>query len=222
MNAIAPSATGKQRLGIWITLIVMLLIVLGLFGGSMVYTLVSKPDLRAELEQRGALYFQTPRPIPEVALVNHLGEPFSSTQFKDQWHLINFGFTHCPDICPTNMMDMATIYTNLEAEGLADALQMWMITVDPPRDTPETLADYVPFFHPEFIGLTGEVTEIRVLATQLNTVFFQESDDPAYTVAHSDNMAIINPQGEYVALLRPPHQPEQMTEVLSLLMRYSN
>ncbi|MCH8529971.1 MAG: SCO family protein [Saccharospirillum sp.] len=222
MNAIASTATSRQRLGIWLTLAAMLLLVAGLFGGSMLFTLLSKPDLRAELEQRSALYFQTPRAIPEVALVNHHGEAFLSSSFKDQWHLINFGFTFCPDICPTNMMDMTTIYNNLADEGLSDNIQMWMITVDPPRDTPEILAEYVPFFHPEFIGLTGDVTEIRVLAQQLNTVFFQESDDPSYNVAHSDNMAIINPQGEYVALLRPPHNPQQMTEVLSLLMRYSN
>lgn len=222
MSSTAPAATSKQRLGIWITLAVMLLIVVSLFGGSMIYTMVSRPDLGSELEQRSALYFQTPRNVPEVALVNHHGEGFLSSDFKGQWHLINFGYSYCPDICPTNMMDMATIYDNLAEEGLAENIQMWMITVDPPRDTPEKLADYVPFFHPEFIGLTGEVTEIRVLAQQLNTVFFQESEDPAYTVAHSDNMAIINPQGEYVALLRPPHEPDQMTEVLSLLMRFSD
>lgn len=214
--------TRQQQQRILITVLALLGVVLALFVGVMIRTVVATPDVKAELEARSALYFDSPRTVPAVDLINHQGETFNTADLDGRWHLINFGYTHCPDICPTNMMDMAKANEQLAAEGLNDQVQMWMISVDPARDTPEKLADYVPFYDDSFIGLTGDVDNIQPLAQQLNTVFYTEGegkDDEAYTVAHSDNLAIINPDGEYVALLRPPHRPKQIAEVLMLLIR---
>lgn len=221
----ATDPTPRQRRNILITVLVLVGVVLALFVGAMLRTVLASPDLKTELESRSALYFETPRSVPAVELVDHRGETFDTGDFGERWHLINFGYTHCPDICPTNMMDMAKANEQLAADGLADRVQMWMITVDPARDTPEKLADYVPFFDDSFIGLTGDVDTLQPLAQQLNTVFYSEGGgdvNEAYTVAHSDNMAILNPDGEYVALLRPPHRPQQIAEVLTLLIRHAD
>jgi len=221
----ATDPTRQQQRRILITVVALIGIVLALFVGVMVRTVLAAPDLKAELETRSALYFDPPRSVPAVDLVNHHGDAFNTGSFGDRWQLINFGYTHCPDICPTNMMDMAKANEQLAAEGLANQVQMWMITVDPARDTPEKLADYVSFFDDSFIGLTGEIDELQPFAQQLNTVFYSEGrgdENEAYTVAHSDNIAIINPDGEYVALLRPPHRPKQIAEVLSLLIQYAD
>lgn len=224
MTLSATETKPKQNRNILLTVAALFGVVALLFGGVMLRSLLASPDLAAELEGRNALYFKTPRPVPAVDLTNHRGEAFNTAGFTEQWHLINFGYTFCPDICPTNMVDMATAYRTLEQEGLSDQIQMWMITVDPKRDTVEALSGYVPFYHPEFIGLTGEESALQPLAQQLNTVFYLEGEagdgGESYTVAHSDNLAIINPKGEYVALLRPPHRPQQMSEVLSLLVQY--
>lgn len=218
------SVTEARKGRILITVIALVGVVLALFVGVMLRTILAEPDLKAELEARSALYFDPPRAVPVVDLVNHHGESFNTGDFGSQWQLINFGYTYCPDICPTNMMDMAKAREQLVADGLADRVQMWMITVDPARDTPEKLADYVPFFDDSFIGLTGEEASLQPLAQQLNTVFYAENsgDEEVYTVAHSDNMAILNPQGQYVALLRPPHRPKQIAEVLTLLIQYGD
>lgn len=218
------SVTEARKGRILITVIALVGVVLALFIGVMLRTILAEPDLKAELEARSALYFDPPRAVSAVDLVNHHGDSFNTGDFGNQWQLINFGYTYCPDICPTNMMDMAKAREQLVADGLADQVQMWMITVDPDRDTPEKLADYVPFFDDSFIGLTGEEAALQPLAQQLNTVFYAENsgDEEVYTVAHSDNMAILNPQGQYVALLRPPHRPKQIAEVLTLLIQYGD
>lgn len=190
------------------------------FAGSIYRAVNASPDLKAELERRDTLYFDTVREVPVVELVSHQGEAFSTADLNGQWHLINFGYTFCPDICPTNMTDMAQAYRTLTEQGLSDQVRMWMVTVDPARDTPEVLSEYVPFFHPEFTGLTGDVADLQTLAQQLNTLFYPEGEGEVYTVAHSDNIAIINPEGEYRALLRPPHTPSQIAEVMALLVEY--
>jgi protein SCO1/2 len=192
------------------------------FVGSIWRTVTASPDLKAELERRDTLYFEEAREVPVVDLVSHHGDAFSTADLDGQWHVLNFGYTYCPDICPTNMVDMAQAYKTLSEQGFADQVQMWMVTVDPARDDPETLADYVPFFHPEFIGLTGDIADLQKLAQQLNTLFYPEGEGEVYTVAHSDNIAIINPQGEYRALLRPPHSPAQIAEVMAILAEYDS
>ncbi|HET8904519.1 MAG TPA: SCO family protein [Saccharospirillum sp.] len=211
-------APPKRR--IYLTVLVLFGLVAVVFAGSIYRTLNASPDLAAELEQRDTLYFDSAREVPVVDLISHQGEPFSTSGFAGQWHVINFGYTFCPDICPTNMTDMAQAYRTLSEQGLADQVRMWMVTVDPARDTPQVLAEYVPFFHPEFTGLTGDVAELQTLAQQLNTLFYPEGEGEVYTVAHSDNIAIINPEGEYRALLRPPHSPRQIAEVMALLVEY--
>jgi len=212
-----PRASNRRVL---LTTIALFGIVALLFVGVIVRTVTASPDLAEELERWHTLYFDEPRVVPVVDLISHTGETFSTADLDDQWHLINFGYTFCPDFCPTNMVDMAQAYKTLANQGVASEVQMWMVTVDPARDDPQTLAEYVPFFHPEFIGLTGAQADLQTLARQLNTVFFAEGEGEVYTVTHSDNIAIINPQGEYRALLRPPHSPAQIAEVMAMLIEY--
>lgn len=209
----------QKRRVLWTSLALFGLVAV-VFAGSIYRTLNATPDLQAELEQRDTLYFDNAREVPVVELVSHEGEAFSTADLNGQWHVINFGYTFCPDICPTNMMDMAQAYQTLSDRGLAGQVRMWMVTVDPARDTPEVLAGYVPFFHPEFTGLTGDLGDLQRLAEQLNTLFYPEGEGEMYTVAHSDNIAIINPEGDYRALLRPPHTPDQIADVMALLVEF--
>jgi protein SCO1/2 len=209
----------KSRRIIW-TSLGMFGLVVAVFTGFILRTINASPDLQAELERRDTLYFSSPRDVPVVDLISHKGDVFSTGEFTGQWHVINFGYTYCPDICPVNMVDMASAYKTLTDQGLSGQVQMWMVTVDPARDDVETLAGYVPFFHPDFIGLTGDEANIQTLAQQLNTLFYAEGEGDTYTVAHSDNIAIINPQGQYRALFRPPHTPRQIAEVMAMLIEY--
>lgn len=211
----------QQRRNVVLTASLLFAIVLLIFVGAIVRTALAKPDLSAALEAQNALYFDQPRPIPTVELIDHNGSVVNTAQLNDgRWRLINFGYTFCPDICPTNMADLANAYRGLTEDGLTDDLDIWMVTVDPARDSAERLAQYVPFFHPDFTGLTGDEDKaIQPLARQLNTVFYPEGEGEVYTVAHSDNLAVLNRQGEYVALIRPPHSPDQYRQVMRLLMQ---
>ncbi|WP_108126620.1 SCO family protein [Saccharospirillum mangrovi] len=211
----------QQRRNVLLTAGVLFAVVIAIFVGAIVRTITAKPDLTAALEAQNALYFEDPRPVPAVELTDHNGNLVNTAQLDDgHWRLINFGYTFCPDICPTNMADLANAYRGLTEDGLSDRLDVWMITVDPARDSVEQLAQYVPFFHPDFTGLTGdENNAIQPLARQLNTVFYPEGEGDVYTVAHSDNLAVLNPQGDYVALIRPPHSPDQYRQAMRLLMQ---
>lgn len=209
--------TKQQKSAIKITLVIIVVVVLiSLFISFM--PLNSGVSLKQSLEQKNVLLFDSARSVPEVSLKRHDGRAFTSQQFSGKWDLVNFGYTYCPDICPTNLADMKVAYRLLEEKGFADQVNFWMVTVDPERDTEHQLSLYVPFFHPDFVGLTGDPDSIATLATQLSAVYYREGEGEGYTVAHSDNYAIIDPNGEFVALMRPPHRPVEIESTLVQLI----
>ena len=208
----------KQKRTIRLTVTFLAVIVVSFFLAIVLQFANLKPDIKAELEANHTLVFQTPRLLPDVTLMRHTGESFTTSQFEGSWNLVNFGYTFCPDICPTNMADMNIAHKQLAEAGLADQVRFCMVSVDPARDTIEQLSNYVPYFNPEFIGLTGDADQITTLATQLSAVFYQEGTGDTYTVAHSDNYAIVDPNGHFVALMRPPHKPSHIANALTLLI----
>jgi len=187
-----------------------------------VKTLGDRPTLKQQLELVNGVHFDTPRLVPEVVLTRHDGDLFSTAQWQGKWDLITFGYSYCPDICPTNMADMNVALQQLTALGLADRVRFWLVTVDPERDSVAQLSLYVPYYNPEFVGLTGADDQLATLANQLGAVYFREgSGEEDYTVAHSDNYAIVDPDGNLTTLLRPPHKPSHITDALALLMNSS-
>ena len=208
----------KQKQTVLLTVVFLAVVVVGFFIAIMLKFANAKPDLKAELEANHTLLFQTPRLLPEVTLTSHTGATFTTAQFQGTWNVVNFGYTYCPDICPTNMADMNVAHQQLSELGLTDQIRFWMVSVDPARDTLEQLSNYVPYFNADFIGLTGDAGQITTLATQLSAVFYQEGSCDTYTVAHSDNYAIIDPQGHFVALMRPPHKPSHISRALAVLI----
>lgn len=196
----------KTRKNIYLTVGVCLAFAVVLLLGF-IYKL-SQPRILSDHEMReyGAMVLPTPRHFSEFRLEDHRGEPFTPEDLEGKWTLIFFGFSHCPDVCPTTMGTLARVYRELEPREQQD-LQVLMVTVDPERDTPEKLAQYVPYFHPDFIGVTGDRYELLNLATQLSVVYNKvplEGDD--YTMDHSGNIVIINPKGDYHGFFRPPFE----------------
>ena len=158
----------------------------------------------SEMKVNGLYLLQTPRDIGEFALVDHHGEPFNPARFKGRWTLVFFGFTYCPDICPTTLTFLNEFMVSLEGTEAQDT-QVVMVTVDPARDTVQKLAGYVPYFNPDFIGVTGDFLDIHRLATALNTPFRKvmgEGDN--YLVDHSANVVLINPRGDYHGFFKAP------------------
>ena len=158
-----------------------------------------------QLKLNGAFMFDTPRALPEFALVDHRGTPFNGDSLKGQWTLVFFGFTYCPDICPTTMAFLSRFVGELEGLPEGEDTRVVMVSVDPARDTPERLAEYVPYFNPAFTGVTGEFLDIHRFATALNTPFRKvPGEDGNYQVDHSANVVLINPRGDYHGFFKAP------------------
>lgn len=158
-----------------------------------------------ELLNNGAVEFSKPRIIAPFELIDQSGAPFTLQQLEGKWSLIFFGFTSCPDICPTTLATLSKWYNTLDSE-IHENTQVVMISADPARDTPEQLQQYMAHFHDDFIGVTGELRDIRILADQLNVAFNRVSADEDYTVDHSGHIVLINPYGHYHGIFKPPFE----------------
>ena len=107
-----------------------------------------------QLRVNGAIVLDKPRIFSDFELVDHRGETFNIARMEDVWTMVFFGFTNCPDICPTTLATLNDTYSKMK-DSEKEKLQIVMISLDPERDTVEKLAEYVPYFNEEFIGVTG-------------------------------------------------------------------
>jgi protein SCO1 len=130
----------------------------------------------------------------ELALTDHNGQRRTLADFKGKVVTVFFGFTHCPDVCPTTLVEMASVMKELDPD--AQRLQVLFVTVDPERDTAEVLQRYVPAFHPSFLGLTGSTEEVARTAKEFK-IFFQKQklSSGGYTMDHSAGTYILDGEG---------------------------
>ncbi|MBX2857212.1 MAG: SCO family protein [Cellvibrionaceae bacterium] len=200
---IAQPATEQQKRGIKKTIIAAVIIIAVFFSLFLNKMLSPRVMSAAELRTNGAILFERPRVIEAFTLLDHQGKPFTLEQLKGRWSYVFFGFTHCPDICPNTLSKLSQVYSQLAADT-RENLQVIMVSVDPARDTPQKLGEYIPFFNPNFIGLTGEFLEIMKLTQNLNAAFNKVPMGDSYTIDHTANVIVINPKGHYHGFLKPP------------------
>lgn len=157
--------------------------------------------------------------LVEFSLLDHQGEPFTRDEFKGQWNLVFFGFTHCPDICPMTLQVLANARKSLANKAQQDLPRIVLVSVDPERDTPEIIGQYVSHFGEDTIGVTGDLAEVRKLTDGLG-VFFEKSGDDGenYSVDHSAVVIVVNPDGRFHALFGAPHKAENFAHDLPILM----
>ena len=162
------------------------------------------PDAALETE---ATVFQTTRPLPEMALVDHLGQPFTRQNFQGSWTLLFFGFTHCPDVCPTTLFLLSQVQKATQDLPQIQQPTVTMISVDPVRDTAEKLAGYLPHFGDNIVGATGEIPNIQSLTNSLGVAYSYTPDgDGGYTVDHTASIFLVSPKAELKALFTTPHE----------------
>jgi protein SCO1/2 len=150
-----------------------------------------------------------PRPLPEFALTDQAGVPFDPARLKGHWTLMFFGFTHCPDVCPTTLGMLAQVEKKLNAALPAASPQVVLVSVDPERDTPAQLKSYVKFFSPTFTGVTGSVEAVDNFTRALGVpVAKTQLADGNYTVDHSAAIFLLDPQGAMRALFSTPHSAD--------------
>ncbi len=145
-------------------------------------------------------------------LVDQNGKPFTEKDLKGKYSLIYFGYTYCPDVCPTELQTMTQA---LEMLGpLAKKIRPVMISVDPERDTPEVLKEYLTNFYPGFVGLTGTPEQVRK-AGQAYRVFYRKTDEKSasdYLMDHSSIVYLMDPEGRYLKHFAYGTTPEKMAE----------
>lgn len=162
----------------------------------------------AELES--ATYLGGGKPVVDFSLIDHRGQPFDNSRLLGQWTFAFFGFTYCPDVCPMSLAVLNTVEQMVKEQAPELPLQGVFISVDPARDTPERLAQYVPFFNKGFLGVTGDEEELQKLSRDLGILYIRGEPDANgnYLIDHSSSLLLFDPQGDLVALFRAPHQPE--------------
>ncbi len=167
-------------------------------GGAML--LLLRTQLAAP-EPEIATMLTPPPAIPDAALVDHTGRTFTTADLKGRFSLMFFGFTHCPDICPLTLQVLARTRTELEALAPELVPDVVFVSVDPYRDTPERIGDYLSNFDPEFIGVTGSDEALAPLVKALGvTVHKNERDGEYYNVVHNGTVYVIGPDAGLVAL----------------------
>lgn len=140
---------------------------------------------------------------PQFELVDQQGQTRSLEEFKDQVVLVFFGYTHCPDICPTTLADLDQVIQQSGDAG--DKIQVLFITVDPERDQPARLADYMSGFNDDFLALTGSQEQIRHVADQFNIEYSRQPLERGYYIEHTTGTYLIDPAGR-IRLYAPYQQ----------------
>ena len=159
-----------------------------------------------------ATLLDTPRALPEFALADQAGRPFGRERFTGRWSIVFFGFTHCPDICPTTLATLADLKRQLADLPADDRPQVVFVSVDPGRDTPEALARYLVHFDREFVGATGDPAAIAVLTGALGVPVLvgAPADDGNYTVDHGAALFVVGPDAAWRAISSAPHVADEL------------
>jgi protein SCO1/2 len=194
---------------LWKYLVLALLCILGIAG---IAVLGVWPHRTAAVELATGTYLTPSRNVPDFSLIDQHGRIFGGADLRGHWSLLFFGYTNCPDFCPTTLTTLAAMQKRLRAAGAPVLPQVIFVSVDAKRDTPAQLAKYVPYFDPDFIGLTAaDQPGIEAVAKKLGvTVMLVPTSDGNYVVDHSDALFVLNPDGRLTAILNGPFSVDSL------------
>ena len=201
--------------------LILLLAVIALIGGIVAASFLIGTE-RVSPEPVNATWLRAPRPLPEFELVSHSGQVFNKESLNGNWSILFFGFTNCPDVCPTTLGTLNRVVGAIVARGKRQP-RVVFVSVDPMRDTVKKMAAYVPYFNSDFIGLTGDLADVQALTRELGVAVSYapvesagaEQDDGEqqnYTVDHSTTLFLVDPDGRLSGIFSAPHITEQIVD----------
>ena len=201
-----------------ITLILVIAIAAGLglalsnsfFGGK--HTQIPLPALQT------AKLIDSPRALPPFSLASTQG-PITPEQLKGHWTVIFIGFTHCPDVCPTTLTDLARAQAIWAASDLPNKPKLLFVSIDPERDTPKLIAEYAAFFSKDTLTATTAEPQLAEFIRALGLVYMKVPQGNSYTMDHSATLLLLNPKAEFAGLIRPPLKPEALAQDLITLSK---
>lgn len=195
---------------------------LALIGGFSISWFLSN-NKPVELEA-GTWFGDQARALPAFELLDHNNQPLTRSSLEGQWSLVFFGYTHCPDICPTSLQTMSDMVAAIDDPDVLDAVQVYFVSVDPERDGTEILAAYVTYFNATFIGATAALEKLTPLTRSLGIAHDIRNKSEAstdYDVDHSSAIVLINPQAEFAGLFGAPHDALAMARDLTRIVEYN-
>jgi protein SCO1/2 len=163
-----------------------------------------------------------PKPLTDFALTDDRNRPFGPESLKGKWSFLFFGFTYCPDVCPTTLATLARAREAIAKNALgADDVQFVFVSVDPNRDTASGLRQYVRAFDPSFVGVTGDDAQLAKLAGQLGAVYRVEITPGVenYPVSHSAAVYLLDPRARHHAVFTPPLDAEAISRRFNVVRK---
>ncbi|MBW3566631.1 MAG: SCO family protein [Proteobacteria bacterium] len=188
------------------TLVFISVALLAAAAGVLAGALLLAPAEPAQLVAGTKL--ETPRPLPAFQLVRDDESPFTRADFEGEWQLVFFGFTHCPDVCPNTLFLLDRVVEQLDnADHVAP--EVVFVSVDPERDTPEQVKQYVEYFNDDFVGVTAHGSDdgmenLQRLTQAMSVAYEFHPEGDSYEVIHSSAVLLVNPEAEMHALFTPP------------------
>ena len=175
--------------------------------------------LEAPREARFATVLPQPRPVPAFSLTDHDNRSFDNARLRGRTTLLFFGFTHCPDVCPATLSQLAAARRQLAAASPDSELpDIVLVSVDPERDTPAVLGSYVDYFGDGITGVTGTPAQLRALTEPLGVYFEKSPQGDDYTMNHSTAVLVVGPDAALQALFSAPHDVDAFVHDLPILM----
>lgn len=207
-----PKPESKSKFMRMLPSIIVVFPMIAVVAGVSLSMMLNKPAPRPELSE-SVFYFPATRAVPEFQLTDHNGAVFDVDALKGKWSFLFFGYTHCPDICPTTLHSMAQMIQALGED--AAKTQFVFISVDPERDTVERLASYIPFFSPHILGVTGTPEKLEAFAQGMWVPFLRVENPESpedYVMDHSTSILVIDPHARYHAIVSPPYTVDGVVE----------
>lgn len=205
------SEQSSPRLGL-----ATLLGIAAMIGGLLVWFYLdgSKPANTAQpIATKQATLLPELRPLKPFSLSDHKGGKFDNQSLLGHWTFMSFGYTYCPDICPTTMSLFSEMNDLLKGRQSPAPFRITFVSVDPQRDSLERLSEYVTYFNPEFIGATGPEPSLQELTKPLGILYKRvetQGSAMGYVMDHSASIILVDPKGQFHAYFSPPHDPQKM------------
>ena len=154
-----------------------------------------------------------PRALPAFSLQS-AGGTLTAENLKGSWTLVFIGFSHCPDICPTTLTELAQAQAIWAKSDVPNKPKLLFLSIDPERDTPEALAEYAAFFNKDTITATAPEPQLAEFTRALGLVYMKVPQGDTYTMDHSATLVLLNPNAEFAGIIRPPLKPQAIAQDL--------
>jgi len=166
--------------------------------------------------------YKKPLDIIEFELKDQGDQLYSKNDLKNQWTILFFGYTNCPDVCPTTIFKLGQIKQQISKELPNVNLQILFITLDPERDSTERLREYLGFFNASMIGLTGDINKIVELTSNLSVFFQRINKEDGYDFNHTASIFLMNPNAQLKASFSPASSIDMLNEDIQTVIKKSN